>query len=236
MKIIKNAGIDSVAGRLTITKINKEFYAPGKQKIVAICKCECGNIISVNLSQFGNKRSCGCINNERVHRKSKTKLYGVWNTIKTRCYTKSSRQYGDYGGRGILMCKGFMGFLYFETFMGEKPTDKHSIERIDNDGWYCCGECDDCIANKRKTNVRWATPSEQAINKRTNFYIEYNGDRLCLTEVSRRCGIPQATLQQRISKLGWSIAEATSTPIKRQNRFIHKGNIGRNQYSNNLTL
>jgi len=231
MKPVKNPQIEQKVGRLVLDIIEQVYYQKNRIKNVGHFTCDCGNRVSFPVAQFGNKTSCGCKEKDRIHRKCKTSIYNIWTNIKTRCNCETYKQYPDYGGRGIKMCGGFKKFLYFESFMGERPSNRHSIDRIDNDGWYCCGECEDCLINGRIKNVRWATPKEQSENKRTNLYLNYKGEKLCLSEVARRCGIPQPVLHQRIVKLKWNVDEAVSIPVKRDNRFIKRGNIGRNQFS-----
>ncbi len=232
MEHIKNPYIGLKTGRLTVLNLEKTLYRKNGVKTIVHCVCECGNIISFNSGAFGNKRSCGCLLREKIHNKSKTSLYQVWNNIKTRCFTKTYRQYPDYGGRGVTMCNKFRtNFLFFEKTMGKKPSFRHSIDRKENDLNYSCGECEECLANGWDKNVRWALPIVQAGNKRNNLYYIYKGKELCLAEIARKSKIPQPVLYQRLIKLKWSLEEATTIPTKRKNQFIHKGNIGRNQYS-----
>lgn len=232
MKIIKGQiNVGDVYGRLTVNEIETVSYAKGKFKILVHVICSCGKKMQINRGQFGNKKSCGCLQKEIRHNKCRTDIYQIWNTIKTRCYCKSSKQYADYGGRGIFMCEGNKIFLNFEKNIGKRPSKKHSIDRINNDHHYCCGECSECILNKWDKNIRWATPTQQSYNKRNNRYIIYNGEKLCLTQVAIKCGISQSVLSQRIDKLKWSIEEATTIPVNRKSKYIHKGRIGRNQYS-----
>ena len=129
------------------------------------------------------------------------------------------------------MCEGFKNFLYFESFMGQKPSSKHSVDRINNDGWYCCGECEDCKASNRAKNVRWATPKEQSYNKRNNLYLMYKGERMCLAQIVEKSGIPQNVLHQRIVKLKWTVEEATNIPIGGRNSRTQDNKIIKNQYS-----
>jgi len=48
----------------------------------------------------------------------------------------------------------------FYNYIGPKPTPKHTLDRIDNNGNYEPG------------NVRWATRSEQLLNQRTRSTAE----------------------------------------------------------------
>lgn len=89
-------------------------------------------------------------------------LYRIHSGMLSRCYTKSDNKYEDYGGRGIKVCdrwRNAKGFLNFLDDMGNRPTPKHSIDRIDVNGDY------------EPNNCRWATIHQQASNKRNNTAI-----------------------------------------------------------------
>ena len=88
--------------------------------------------------------------------------------------------------------------------MGFAPTPKHTLDRIDNSkGYY-------------KDNCRWATILEQANNKDSNVFVEYNGQRLTLSQWGERIGIDGTALGARL-RSGWDTERALTTPI-RQNR------------------
>ena len=102
--------------------------------------------------------------------------------------------------------------------MGVRPSKKHSTDRINNDGHYCCGECKECIFNGWGKNVRWATPSQQSANKRTTFYVYYGGEKMCLSDAARKYGISQSVLWSRLVKLKWNIDAAITVPTKSKKR------------------
>ena len=119
------------------------------------------------------------------------------------------QDYPRYGGRGITVCERWRSsFENFLADMGRRPGPEYSLDRINNDGNYEPGNC------------RWATIGEQAMNRRDNHWIEFNGERRCLTEWARHLGINRATLQYRIAHM--STAEALTMPLNAsKSRSIH---------------
>jgi hypothetical protein len=86
---------------------------------------------------------------------SKSSEYQIYRGMRQRCENPKDSVYGYYGGRGIHVCDRWKAsFLDFFADVGPRPSKEYSLDRIDNDGNYEPG------------NVRWATDTEQARNKR----------------------------------------------------------------------
>ena len=146
-------------GRLTVLRRGEDYRPPnGKPAIQWICQCECGTLLTVNVNNLrqGNTRSCGCLMIESAtkHGLAYHPLYGVWGAMRNRCTNPDAAGYADYGGRGVTYCKEWEDLATFVRDVGPRPSNEHSLDRIDNDRGYEPG------------NVKWATLEEQAANKR----------------------------------------------------------------------
>jgi len=123
--------------------------------------------------------------------------------MRQRCVNSNDDEYTNYGGRGIIVCERWMQFENFLADMGEPPTSKHSIDRIDNNGHYCPKNC------------RWATIAQQARNKRNNHRVTYRGTTKSVIEWSENVDIPYNTLIKRLYR-GWSVEKTLTTPVNRR--------------------
>lgn len=168
-------------------------------------KCECGIVFESQISKVkcGHTKSCGCLvikkitDFNRTHDKSKTPEFNTWVGIKQRCYNRNNPRYGIWGGRGITVCQRWLeSFDNFLDDMGERPTPYHTLDRVENDkGYY-------------KQNCRWATPKQQALNRRSNFIITYMGQSKPLKVWTDELGLSYFKVIQRIKKLNWSPEKA----------------------------
>ena len=174
------------------------------------CSCDCGNVKIIKGSKLrsGETKSCGCLRSEllsnrsKTHGMSKTRNYKVWSNMKNRCINVNNPRFNDYGGRGIAVCERWVNsFENFISDMGEPPSAKHSIERINNSLGYS------------KENCIWVVDSVQARNQRRNVNLTLNGVTKCLTDWANDLGISGTTLYSRIGKLGWPIEKALTTPV-----------------------
>ena len=104
-------------------------------------------------------------------------LYGTWNLIRHRCENPRHRDYRYYGGSGIRLCERWHDVAAFvkdiEAGIGPRPEGQYpsgrpmyTLDRIDNNGHYSCGHCGECTRNGWTANSRWATKSEQGVNRR----------------------------------------------------------------------
>lgn len=159
----------------------------------SLCQCDCGKqkIISDTNLKKGKSKSCGCLAKEvtssikKKHGMSGTKIYMTWNRMLTRCNNKKIERYGQYGGRGIKVCKRWENFENFYNDMGDIPSNKHSLGRIDNDADYC------------QENCRWETVEQQMSNTSRNVFIEHNGERKTVMQWSAHYQIDYSKLMAR---------------------------------------
>lgn len=186
--IIANEG--DVFGRLKVLVLRA---ANKSGAYYHLCLCDCGKeklIMSSNLTR-GKSKSCGCLSKEitsaraSTHGKSKSAEYATWSRIWARCTNPRLERWEQYGGRGIKVSEEWRDFERFYEDMGDRPSSKHSIGRIDNDGGYC------------KENCRWETAIEQGSNTSRNVFIEHDGARLTIAQWSRKLGMDYSVIIQR---------------------------------------
>jgi hypothetical protein len=124
--------------------------------------------------------------------------------MKNRCHNPANKDFSDYGGRGIIVCKRWRdSFENFFADMGPRPSPKHSLDRYpDNDG------------NYEPKNVRWATPRQQHQNTRYNRIIRFDGRQQWATAWAQELGFNPQTIAERI-KRGWP-AERLFVPVYRR--------------------
>lgn len=141
-------------------------------KVLWLCRCKCGNVITVRGSHLrsGNTISCGCYQRERVveanttHGMSKTRLFSVWQDMLKRAgvhkgaQEKVKRAYQD---RGITVCDEWLVFENFRDWaLSHGYREDLQIDRRDNDKGYCPENC------------QWVSPKENVNNRRNTLRLE----------------------------------------------------------------
>lgn len=181
-------------GRLTVISLDTTRVARRNGKMW-LCRCDCGARASVSGERLrnGRTRSCGCLRVEMrgtqtlTHGMSKSPTWNCWQRMRRRCYDPNSIQYPYYGGRGITVCERWEKFENFLEDMGEVPPGM-SIDRIDNDKGYEPG------------NVRWATKTEQARNKRSNVRLLVGGQEMLASDFVKTYGLVKGSVYHMIKK------------------------------------
>lgn len=184
------------------------------------CGCDCGHVglIWAPSLTSGDSTNCGCVRRKKLvarngtHGLTSHPLYQRWSGMIARCEDPNNSGYPNYGGRGIRVCESWRkSFKAFLDNMGEPPTPKHTLDRIDNDGDY------------EPNNCRWVTGKQNSRNTRKNRLIEFRGETLALVEWGERLGIAPKTLHARIMVFGWGIEKAFTTPVAPWNRASEAG-------------
>lgn len=118
----------------------------------------------------------------------RSKVYNTWLSMKDRCNNPNNSAYHRYGGRGITLCKRWDKFENFLADIGEPPTTKHTLDRINNSKGYS------------PSNVRWATKAEQANNRDTCVFVKHKGKTLNLKQWADELSMPYQLLVNRYVK------------------------------------
>lgn len=169
---VQKAPIGEIFTRLTVIgDAEPHIRRCGRKSAMWAVKCICGKIFSVQANSLKRNltKSCGCLNNELASELWKSNLthgesnrkslaqspeYTAWKAMKQRCYDRKSAHFDNYGGRGITVCARWINsFDNFLLDMGRRPTQKHSIDRINNNDGY------------QPNNCKWSSKLEQSRNR-----------------------------------------------------------------------
>ncbi len=116
--------------------------------------------------------------------------YSVWKNMRARCNAPCN-SHKNYQIKNITVCERWNDFELFYDDMGQRPTSKHSIDRIDNDG------------NYELSNCRWATDKEQSQNKGIfNKYYKYNDENYLIPDIERMLNVKQGRLRPYLTREG----------------------------------
>jgi hypothetical protein len=167
------------------------------------CKCACGepSLVRGSSLRSGGTRSCGCHHGQPpvnwihggtsgVTRTGRVQSeYSTWRLMKGRCFNHNNNKYYLYGGRGITVCDRWKNsFASFLADMGPKPTEKHTLDRIDPNKDYAPDNC------------RWATQQDQQRNRRNNVFVEISGERFTIFDVAELLKIKESSARARLKR------------------------------------
>ena len=208
--------VGQIFTRLTVLKyVGKIKSTGGTRRYFWMCRCSCGNTTLAAASDLkgGKKMSCNCLRDEKAAALKLTHgcarvgrmhpIYQCWANMRLRCSNPKSLSYQWYGGKGIEVCERWLTFRNFLAHMGPKWRSGLEIDRISSSGHYEPGNC------------KWSTRKEQMRNVSGNVWYELDGVRKVSADWCNSIGGNHRVVSQRL-KLGWSLREALTTPVRIQ--------------------
>jgi len=198
-------------GRLTVLERIKNTK-PIRWK----CLCACGNVTMLrgDTLKDGNAKSCGCLKKEvaskqmTIHGMEGSSEYRTWTSMRYRCNNPSSDKFKDYGGRGIKVYNQWnKSFMEFYNYIGPKPHETDSIDRINNNGNYEPG------------NVRWANKKTQANNSRSNHFVTVGKTTKTIAQWAEKMQISYHIISHRLHR-NWDPQKAIFQPVRKYKKSL----------------
>lgn len=162
------------------------------------CGCKKGDLVSAGMVRHGH-----CVTKGPHKNQAGSSTYRSWHAARRRCSDASDKRWHRYGGRGISVCERWASFDNFLQDMGEKPTPKHQLDRINNDLGYFPDNC------------RWVLNIQNCNNTSKCRKIAAFGRTLTISEWAREIGCNPETIRARLDR-GWPPEKAVSEPIDKK--------------------
>ncbi len=193
-------------GHLLVLEYLGYYTKPSGSTVQCVlCICDCGNTRKCEpyLLLTNQLKSCGC-QSDRMGAEKRVKHgcarsdkdtieYKAWLSMTQRCYTSTTIEFKNYGGRGIIVCDRWRdsnGFINFLSDMGLKPSAKHSLDRYP-----------DTNGNYEPNNCRWATREQQANNTTRNKYFIINGEKITQAQAMRKYNLSVHFLNKKYKSI-----------------------------------
>ena len=171
-----------------------------------LCRCDCGTVVERQSQYLRNKkrvhaRSCGCHHGNESHKMSNTRQHKTWIAMRRRCMDPNDKDFKNYGARGVRVCDRWANsFENFWADMKDGYSDNLTLDRKDVNGPYS------------QENCRWATPIQQANNKRGNVILDTPKGVMTVAQAARAYGLKPVTLYARLNRYKWPLARALTEP------------------------
>lgn len=215
---------------LTVVGIEHSVNKRGVKEWLWRIKCDCGTekMMKPWYVESGHNVSCGCFRSSGgymtnlQHGEAHTRLHNIWSNMHERCRPGNCVSHW-HGDRGIKVCDEWKDYTEFAKWARENGyNEKLSIERIDNDGDYCPENC------------KWIKRPLQARNRRTTFWVNWQGRKMSLAEACEIMNVPYKQTFARIRYLGWPIEKALTINLDETRKWKRSERFGKMKKPQNI--